>query len=172
MGKRLNKADLLSQAHEERIKLNNTLEPLTRAQISQRDRNEVGWSIKDVLTHVIDWESRTLLWYESGRLGKPLELPAPGFKWSDIKALNEAIRRRHSRKSVVTVLSEFHATREQTVEVIQAMTDDELTTLNFYAWTGKSWTLSDYLRANTASHDKWARAKIRRWLKESQRQSG
>lgn len=170
MGKRLNKQALLAEVDSERCRLQETLEPLLPRQISQRNRNDAGWSIKDVLTHIIDWEIRTLSWYRDGRTDRAVELPAPGYKWSDIKALNEAIRRRHARKSVSTVLQEFHDTRESTVSAIADMTDEELTTLKYFEWTGNSWTLSDYLRANTASHDKWARTKIRRWLREERLQ--
>ena len=45
--------------------------------------------------------------------------------------------------------------------------DEELTTLNYYAWTGNSWTLSDYFRASTAAHFHWATKKIKKWLRES-----
>ncbi len=92
--------------------------------------------MKDVLTHLPDWKS-----------------------WNQLPAQSEQIYRRHRRKSVATVMQEFEATHERTLAAIQQMTNEELTTLEFYS-------LSDYLRANTASHYRWAEKKIRRWLRD------
>lgn len=166
MAKRLNKRDLQEEVLSERARLLEVLASLSVAQIARRGRNEANWAIKDVLTHIIDWEIRTLMWYRDGKAGRQVHLPAEGFKWSDIRALNESIRKKHSRKSVPSVLKELHASREATLAAIRDMKNSELTTLKYFNWTGNSWTLSDYLRANTASHDKWARTKIRRWLRD------
>jgi hypothetical protein len=53
------------------------------------------------------------------------------------------------------------------------MSDEELFTPNFYAWTGNS-LLRDFVNANTASHYRWASALIRKFtrsLEKSQKMS-
>jgi hypothetical protein len=165
MGKRLNKTDLLAEISTERTKLEHLLESLSDRQLTQRGRNESDWAIKDVLTHLIDWESRGNGWYESGKRGEEVAVPAKGFGWNETKKLNEQIFKRHRRKSLTTVRSEFVVVHRATIQLIKRLSDAELTELNYYAWTGKSWTLSDYFRANTASHYKWATKKIRKWLR-------
>ena len=164
MGKRLNKKTLLEEIHFERAKLEAVIASLSPRQISKRGRNDADWSIKDVLTHLFDWEDRLIDWYEQGKTDSQPSLPGEGYKWSDIRKLNEQIRRKHQRKSVATVLERFAEVHDRTLQAIDGMNDGELTTIGHYPWTGKSWTLSDYLRANTASHYKWATVKIRKWL--------
>jgi hypothetical protein len=34
-----------------------------------------------------------------------------------------------------------------------------------FAWTGPTWTLSDYIRANSATHYRWVCKHIRKWLR-------
>ena len=126
--------------------------------------NLAQWSIKDVLTHLLDWELRVVEWCELGKQGKTPETPGEGFNWNQLPDLNARIRKRHQRKSVKRVLSEFEEAHQQTLALIKSLNDQQLTTIGFFPWTGKSWTISDYLRANTASHFRWARNKIRKWL--------
>ena len=166
MGKRLNKKELLAEITDEREKLIAILGSLTQRQIAKRGRNDANWSIKDVVTHLFDWETRVIDWYELGQVNVQPSLPADGYKWSDIRRLNDDIRRKHQRKSVAVVLTCFEDAHVRTLDAVSRMTNSQLTKIGHFEWTGKSWTLSDYVRANTASHYKWARTKIRRWLRD------
>ena len=100
-----------------------------------------------------------------GATGETPEMPGYGFKWNQLRELNEKIYRKHRRKSVKKVLEEFDAAHDSTLRLIAKLNNKQLTTIGFFEWTGKSWTVSDYLRGNTASHYKWARTKIRKWIK-------
>ena len=73
------------------------------------------------------------------------------------------IYRKHHRRSLAAVLSDYRLYHERVVELIKALPDADLITLRQFSWTGPSWTLSDYLRAATAAHYLWARTRIRRW---------
>ncbi len=165
MGKRLPKKTLLTELTEEWNRLMETLSEASDRQLTRRGRNEADWSIKDVLTHLFDWENRGVDWWESGRRSEVVDLPAPGFGWGDVRALNDSIFRRHRRKSLATVKAELLAAHNRSLAALEQIDDKELTTIGYASWTGKCWTLSDYFRANTASHYRWARKKIRRWLK-------
>ena len=70
---------------------------------------------------------------------------------------------RHTRKSIRTVFEEFDQTHERTLALLARLSQEELPSLNHFDWTGKSWTVSDYLVANTANHYRWTRNKIRKW---------
>ncbi len=168
MGKRLTKKALLAELMDEWDRLMESLDEASDRQLTRRGRNDADWSIKDVLTHLFDWENRGVDWWEAGRRSEEVELPAPGFNWGEIRALNDAILRRHRRKSLSTVRAELLAAHQRSLKAIAKTDDEELTTIGYATWTGKSWTLSDYFRANTASHYRWARKKIRRWLKADQ----
>jgi hypothetical protein len=164
MGKRLRKKELLAEIATERTRLMELVESISKRQFNLPGINSADWSIKDVLTHLLDWETRVVNWCEVGQRGEVLDMPGDGFKWNQLKDLNALIQKRHSRKSIKRVLEEFDAAHEKTQALIRGLNDKQLTTIGYFDWTGKSWTLSDYLRGNTASHYKWARTKIRKWL--------
>jgi hypothetical protein len=95
---------------------------------------------------------------ERGKIGNDL-VPR-----SQLPELNGKIQKKHRRKSVRRVLMDFDEAHQRTLALIDSLDDKQLTTIGFFPWTGKSWTLSDYFRGRTASHYRWARNKIRKWL--------
>jgi hypothetical protein len=49
------------------------------------------WSVKDVLAHLYEWEQMVLRWLAAGKRGETPEVPAEGYKWNQLPALNEEI---------------------------------------------------------------------------------
>lgn len=166
MGKRLLKKELLAEIKLEREQLVELIKTVKRNQFNVPGINTAQWSIKDVLTHLADWEVRTVGWCVSGKSGEKPEVPGDGFKWNQTKELNALIQKRHARKSIKKVLEEFEQAHQATLKLIDALSDRELTTIGHFDWTGKSWTVSDYLLGNTANHYRWARKKIHKWLSQ------
>ncbi len=163
MGKRLHKQELLQAIQAERAALDETLALLTPRQRTQPGVTRGGWSVKDVLAHLLEWQQMNLAWYAAGLRGEKPPLPAPGFTWRELPRLNEMIYRKHQRRSWQAIWRDFRASHDQLVALIETLPDADLVTLGRFAWTGPSWTLSDYFRANTAAHYLWARTRIRRW---------
>jgi len=128
-----------------------------------------GWSVKDVLAHLVEWQQMNLAWYAAGLRGEKPAMPAPGFTLRELPRLNEMIYRKHHRRSLQAVLSDYRSYHESVVELIEALPDADLVIMNRFSWTGPSWTLSDYLRASTAAHYLWARTRIRRWARSQQK---
>jgi hypothetical protein len=93
-------------------------------------------------------------------------MPAPGFTLREIPRLNAMLYRKHHRRSLTAILDDYRSYHARIVQLVESLTDADLTTIGRYSWTGPSWTLSDYLRASTAAHDLWARTRIRRWWKK------
>ena len=163
MGKRLRKAELLKAINLERTALDNTLALLTTRQMTQPGVTRGGWSVKDILAHLAEWQQMNLNWYEAGLRGENPELPAPGVTWREIPRLNLMIFRKHHQRSLRAVLRDYRANHDRIVAVIKTLSDSDLVILGRFSWTGPSWTLSDYFRANTVAHYLWARTRIRRW---------
>ncbi|WJV18990.1 ClbS/DfsB family four-helix bundle protein [Rossellomorea marisflavi] len=46
---------------------------------------------RDVLMHLYEWHSMLERWYREGMDGDEPSMPAPGYKWRDIGALNQKI---------------------------------------------------------------------------------
>lgn len=126
-----------------------------------------GWSGKDVLAHVVEWQRMNLGWYEAGRRGESPAMPAPGYTLRDLPRLNAMIYRKHHRRSLDAVLRDYASFHDRMVALIESLPDADLVTLGRFSWTGPSWTLSDYLRASTAAHYLWARTRIRRWRRRT-----
>ena len=169
MGRRLRKQALLNEIRVERAALDETLAPLGPRQMTTPGVTRGGWSVKDVLAHLVEWQQMNLNWYAAGRRGETPAMPAPGFTLRQLPLLNAMIYRKHHRRSLQAVLRDYRSYHERVVALIEALPDTDLVTLGRFSWTGKSWTLSDYLRASTAAHYLWARTRIRRWWRRQAR---
>jgi hypothetical protein len=163
MGKRLRKQELLSEIQRERAALDEALAGLTPRQMTRAGVTRGGWSVKDVLAHLTEWQQMNLDWYAAGLRGEKPAMPAPGYTLRELPRLNAMIYRKHHRRSLQAVLRDFESHHERIVALIGSLSDTDLVTLGRFSWTGPSWTLSDYLRASTAAHYLWARTRIRRW---------
>jgi hypothetical protein len=163
MGKRLRKRALLAEIDRERVALDATLALLRPRDMTRPGVTRGGWSVKDILAHLIEWQQMNLGWYAAGLRGEKPAMPAPGFTLRELPRLNAMIYRKHYRRSLRAVLDDYRTYHDQVTALIEALPDRDLVTLGRYSWTGPSWTLSDYLRASTAAHYLWARTRIRRW---------
>jgi hypothetical protein len=163
LGKRLRKKELLSEIQHERAALDDALALLSVPLMTKAGVTRGGWSVKDVLAHLVEWQQMNLDWYAAGLRGEKPTIPAPGFTLRELPRLNEMIYRKHHRRSLQEVMRDYQSYHQRVVELIEALPDADLVTLKRFSWTGPSWTLSDYLRASTAAHYLWARTRIRRW---------
>ena len=169
MGKRLRKAALLREIDRERVALDGALAGLTPRQMTAAGVTRGGWSVKDVLAHLVEWQQMNLAWYAAGRRGEKPAMPAPGYTLRELPRLNAMIFRKHHRRPLQAVLRDYRAYHRRVVTLIRALPDADLVTVARFSWTGPSWTLSDYLRAATAAHYLWARTRIRRWRRAHER---
>jgi hypothetical protein len=163
MGRRLPKKQLLDEIDRERRALDETLAALSKREMTKPGVTRGGWSVKDVLAHLVEWQQMNLNWYAAGLRGEKPAMPAPGFTLRELPRLNQMIYRKHHRRSLKAVLDDYRTYHKRVVDLIESLPDDDLVTLERFSWTGPSWTLSDYLRASTAAHYLWARTRIRRW---------
>jgi hypothetical protein len=169
MGKRLRKDELLREIERERRALDDVLAGLSPRQMTKDGVTRGGWSVKDVLAHLVEWQRMNLDWYAAGLRGEKPAIPAPGYTLRDLPAFNAMIYRKHHRRSLRAVVADYRSYHDQVVGLIRRLPDADLVTLGRFSWTGPSWTLSDYLRASTAAHYLWARTRIRRWQRVQER---
>ena len=163
MGKRLPRQQLLAEIEQQRTALDQTIAVIPERLITKTGVTRGGWSVKDVLGHLVEWQQMNLDWYAAGQRGEKPAMPAPGFTLRELPRLNQMIYRKHHRRSLKAVMADYEAYHARVVALIETLPDADLVTLNRFSWTGPSWTLSDYLRASTAAHYLWARTRIRRW---------
>ena len=166
MGRRLRQKELLEEIQLERKMLDEALASIPARLMTNAGVTRGGWSVKDILAHLVEWQQMNLDWYAAGLRGEKPAIPAPGFTLRKLPRLNEMIYRKHHRRLLQAVLDDYRSHHERIVALIKTLSDADLITLERFSWTGLSWTLSDYLRASTAAHYLWARTRIRRWWRK------
>jgi hypothetical protein len=169
MGKRLSKQQLLAEIEEQRTALDRCLALVPQRLMTRAGVTRGGWSVKDILGHLVQWQQMNLDWYAAGKRGEKPAMPAPGYTLRELPRLNQMIYRKHHRRPLRTVLEDYRSYHTRVLTLIETLTDDDLVTLGRFSWTGPSWTLSDYLRASTSAHYLWARTRINRWLRAQSR---
>lgn len=161
------KAELLEQARKSYAALQTeiaTLSPETMAA-----PGVVGtWSVKDVLAHLLAWQRMACSWYRAGKRGERPVTPSPKYTWQQTPALNQEIYETYRDHPLEGVQRDLAASHQETLALIEAMTDAELFTPKAYAWT-KTSTLGSYFTSTTSSHYEWARKEIRKGLRRSAR---
>jgi uncharacterized protein (TIGR03083 family) len=156
------KDQLLTACQQEHTALEELLATLTPEQMTQP--GTVGdWSVKDVLAHLIEWEQMVLGWYKAGRRGRTPAIPADGFNWGQLPALNQIIYEKHRDRPREDVLKQFKTSYRSVLKAVQSMSEEELFTRGQYAWTRTS-TLAAYMIGCTSSHYHWARTELRKGL--------
>lgn len=168
MGKRLPKKQLLVEISKEKEALDALLRKLTPAQMCERGVTPGGWSVKDMLAHILGWQQRLLGWHATELRGETAQVPAPGLTWRDLKKFNQMIYEEHRDRSLKPVLRDYDAFHHKMLELIERTPEKEFLTPRLCAWMGPTWTLSDWCRAETAAHYHWAQKWIRPWLRERQ----
>lgn len=156
------KAQMIARLRTERRRLEANLAVLTSDEIVQP--NTVGvWSIKDVLAHLAEWESRMSGWVEAARRGKEVQVPDANYTWKQLHLFNEFIYQKHRDRSLEDVLVYFRETHEQFMEWVLAQPEEELMACGRYAFLGKG-CIYDWLNAY-AAHDMWGKNEIRGLVK-------
>jgi len=85
-----NRADLIAVTEKEFAKLETVLDTVPELLALAKDADDT--SVKDVVGHRAHWIDLFLGWYADGQADKEAAFPAPGYKWSDLKAYNAALR--------------------------------------------------------------------------------
>jgi hypothetical protein len=148
------KAELIRSTCFEREKLEVKIAGLTPAEMEFA--GTMGkWSVKDILQHLVDWEQRWIRWYEAGKHGEPVVTPEEGYNWRQMGQLNEIYRQKYQDRALSAVLSDFHNSYNQIMEMIQKIPEEEMLSPGIYPWTGKL-PLIAWIAGNTCDHYRWA----------------
>ncbi|MFZ6027418.1 MAG: ClbS/DfsB family four-helix bundle protein [Chloroflexota bacterium] len=159
------KSQLIAEAQKEAQALQQLLSDLNPVQMEQA--GESGeWSVKDVLAHLYEWQQMFFRWYEAGLRGETPAVPAEGYKWNQLPALNQAIYERYRHRPLDEIVHAFWDSHTRTLALIESLSEETLVTPGLYPWMNKN-ALIAYLASNTGSHYHWARAEMRKALKSA-----
>ncbi|MBM7066279.1 ClbS/DfsB family four-helix bundle protein [Actibacterium sp. 188UL27-1] len=159
------KSELLTITHKEFARLDQLIGDLSEETALAGADDET--SIKDTIGHRAHWITLFLGWYADGQAGRTVHIPAEGYKWSELKAYNAAVREMQADlpwASVVTLLRRNHA---KLIDFITGLSQMEL--YGAVMVGNDKWTTGRYAEAAGASHYRSARKYITSCLKELQR---
>ncbi len=163
MPKPTTKDQLLKEIYDERAKLEALLAAIPPEIFASR-KVQGEWTAKDVVSHLIAWEQMVILWVNSGYEGKTIPIPAEGFKWSDLPALNDKIFKEHKDEPAEDVLMKFQQSYQQTLGLLNSISAQDLFTPGLHKWQNKN-MLAAYFKSCMSSHYLWARKEITKGLK-------
>lgn len=155
------KPHLLEEIHRERAELEAALariSPDRRSHPLQAD----GWSIKDILAHIVAWEQVMLRWLQASLAGETPADPAPGLTDDDVERLNSAFFRANRDRALVEVEDEFQRSYAEVIEALEAAPEPVLMQPGYFTWT-EEWPLATVVATNTSDHYREHREQIAAW---------
>ncbi|NMB59623.1 MAG: ClbS/DfsB family four-helix bundle protein [Chloroflexi bacterium] len=164
MPKPVTKDQLLKEILDERARLESVINTIPAEEMTGK-KIFAEWTPKDVLSHLTAWEQMVILWVKSGYAGQSIPVPAEGFKWSELPALNDKIFREHKDETLEVVLQKFRQSYAQIMELLKSIPETELFTPGLQKWQNKN-TLAAYFKSSTSSHYLWARKEISKGMKK------
>jgi hypothetical protein len=162
MAKPQSRAELLNAIDQEAAALQTLLDGLAPAEWDVPLM--AAWTAKDTVYHLVAWMEMVLAWMAAGERDETPELPAPGFKWSQLPALNEKIRQQGADLPRDAVRARFAAALTAVRAATAAAPEEALFRRGAYAWAGNN-ALASYLNSCSGAHFRWARTELRKGLK-------
>lgn len=156
------KEELLNLSKENFETLNDFIDAL-----SEEERNALfpegtlNRNVRDVLAHLHHWHLMMCGWYDVGMKGEKPDMPAEGYTWKTVPALNRAIQQQYSEADLADVRALLDKSFKDVRKIIATHSDEELFEKKHYPWTGST-SLGAYLVSATSSHYDWALKLIRK----------
>ena len=159
MGRPTNKNELLELAEANLNKLLEFIDGLPdeyKTKIYKNNElNERDKTISDVICHLHEWHLMMLNWYKVGMSGKKPAIPAEGYTFQTLPALNRKIWEKYKGTELKNAITMFKKSYKDVMVLIGKHNDDELFTKKKYDWTGTT-SLGSYFISATSSHYDWA----------------
>ncbi|MBP6311249.1 MAG: ClbS/DfsB family four-helix bundle protein [Flavobacteriales bacterium] len=162
MGRPRTKRELLDLSEWNFEKLNELVDSYSNGvQLAEFPPGTMNRNIRDILAHLHHWHILFQEWYKAGMAGKQPEMPAKGFTWATVPALNKVIWNTYHEHELDHVRRMLGKSFNQVRALINAHSNEELFTKQQYGWTGST-SLGSYLVSTTSSHYDWAYKLIRK----------
>lgn len=156
------KQDLLTLTRTEYRKLGTILDTLPEKLRLANDGD--GVSPKDIVGHRAHWITLFQGWYQEGQAGNPVDFPASGYKWNELKRYNADLRKQQSMMSWDDAISLLDARHGELLTFIEGLSQDDL-----YGHPMKGgrndWTTGRWAEAAGPSHYRSAAKYLRQRMK-------
>ena len=126
---------------------------------NNRDKN-----IRDILVHLHHWHLMVMEWYKVGMSGEKPDIPAKGYNWRTLPALNKEIWEKYQDKTFDEAVELLKSSHKDIRKIIEHHTNDELFERKRYKWTGNN-AMGAYFVSATSSHYDWAMKHLKKYKK-------
>lgn len=159
-----NKKELLDQIQAGYQQFNGLLTKLSQDQMTQR--GVVGeWSVKDMLTHLTNWELYAIMRIQIAAHGLPLEL-----RWTveeegeGYDRKNEQIYAANREKPLAEVQADFQRTYQQMLDFVAALSEEDLFAVAGHVGKQLGYPAWQLIAGNTYEHYGEHGESVREWL--------
>lgn len=121
-----NKSDLRAVTVKDFAKLEALLDRVPPGARLVPDTQADGTTLKDIVGHRGHWITLFLGWYADGQRGKDVALPAPGYKWNDLKRFNADLRKAQADLNWQDACGLLRNGQAQLLQFIDALDDAAL----------------------------------------------
>lgn len=153
----MNKQTLLNEIERAHQDMTRWLAALSDDEKTAPILNE-GWSVKDSLAHLIDWEKMTLDWLARSLQGEQVKRFVEGFQYDTeaereavMEKLNTHLYEQNKNRPLQEVMQDFRATHRAMFDFVAQMNENDIFDPNRFAWRNGS-PAFDMLAGNTYEH--------------------
>ncbi len=155
------KHQLLAEIRGERAEIEVLLDRIPPDQLSQPIDGD-GWSIKDILAHIVAWEQVMLRWWRASQAGETPSDPSPGLTDDDVERLNTAFYQANRQRALAGVQDEFQRSFAEVIAAMETANEAALMQSGFFTWT-EELPFASFVVANTSAHYREHRDQIAAW---------
>lgn len=174
MARPKNKKELIDASNQSYTKMMDLLHTIPAEQLTQtftfdvENEQQAHWkrdkNLRDVLSHLYEWQQLLLDWVETNQSGTPKPFLKEGYNWKTYGAMNVEFWEKHQTTSYDEALKLLQTTHEKVMDLAQQFSNEELFSKGVFSWVGGS-TLGSYFVPATSSHYEWASNKIKKFNK-------
>jgi len=162
-----NKAELIHaiQSNYEKlmVEFRSIPEELTSSQTLTGHAKGTVISPHDLVSYLVGWGQLVLKWNRIQECGEQVNFPETGYKWNELGRLAQKFYLDYQDDNFTTLLNRLGCTVIDILSVINSKSNEEIYGIVWY----EKWTLGRMIQFNTSSPFGNARARIRRWKKDS-----
>lgn len=119
------------------------------------------WSVKDVLAHIAFWQNYIAKVVRAAKRGEEPQLYAD----DQTERYNASVTKQYYLASLGGVLARLHTAREDLLEAIADLSDEQLNQVDYFPWSnGRS--LLEHITASSFGHDQEHIQQIRQWMND------
>lgn len=156
------RALLVAATEKERDTLSAFIAGMSREQLMWA--GAYGWSAKDHVAHLAEWERMLFSWHDAGLRGENPPVPGEGYTWATLTELNQRIYEQHRDEQLEHVLADWRDTSRRLIGLASTAPDVDLFAPDRFAWTGRG-TLASFVYECGANHYRWTAVEMKRGLK-------